>query len=119
MAKVSADDIALGDFGWIYSTNAATSGAVFCDSNPMFAGRGKRMVTVYRVLIVDKENEEVMDEQKVVGESEADAMLNIELTPEMRKLKKQDKLAIVTESIGQFEKFEVQEVRIRGTEIDD
>jgi len=78
------------------------------------------MVTVYRVMMIDREKEEFMDEQKVMGEGEADAMLNVELTPEMRKLKSQDKLALISESIGSFEKFEIQEVRIRSNgEIDD
>jgi hypothetical protein len=78
--------------------------------------RGKRMVTVYKVSIIDREKETFLDEQTVMGESPADAMLSIELTDDMRKLKKQDKLAIITDSIGTFEKFEIQEVRMRNAD---
>jgi hypothetical protein len=79
----------------------------------------KRMVTVYQVFIIDRAKEEFIDKQTVMGETTADAMLNVELTPAMRKLKSQDKLAIITKDVGSFEKYEVQEVRIKNEESDD
>lgn len=110
-----------------YTMYAATTAAYIPPGSidAVFAGedwkgikpyRGKRMVTVYKVSIIDREKEAFLDEQVVMGESPADAMLSIELTDDMRKLKKQDKLAIITDSVGDFEKFEIQEVRMRNAD---
>ena len=81
---------------------------------------GKRMVTVYKVTMINREKEEFLNVQTVMGEGEADAMLGINLTDQMKKLKKQDKLALITETVGSFEKYEIQEVRVRSNgEFDD
>jgi hypothetical protein len=74
----------------------------------------KRMVDVYQVFVINRETEELMDTTTVVGEGEADAMVGFPLTSEMKKLKRMDKLVILTRQVGNFEKFEIQEVRVRG-----
>ncbi len=74
----------------------------------------KRMVDVYRVFVLNRETEELMSMATRVGEGEADAMVGFPLTDEMKKLKRRDKLVILTQRVGNFEKFEIQEVRVLG-----
>ena len=72
------------------------------------------MVQVYRVHVIDREEEMILDTRTVMGETESEAMLGFPLTPKMKQLKRQDKLVLLTNNIGSFEKFEIQEVRVRG-----
>ena len=109
------------------SGNAVLAGgmATACQAYPIYTGwednlkEKKRMVDVYQVFVLNRETEELLSTQTTVGEGEADAILGFELTDEMKKLKRMDKLSILTTRLGQFEKYEIQEVRVRGGSLEE
>ena len=100
----------------MYDRAMATTCGTYTYIQPM---EEKRMVDVYQVFVLNRETEELLSTQTTVGEGEADAMLGFELTDEMKKLKRMDKLSILTTRVGQFEKYEIQEVRVRGGSLEE
>ena len=109
---------------WGSDTSVRVSDVTFCGgcattcaivSAPIYEPEEKkRMVDVYQVFVLNRETEELMSTTTRVGEGEADAMVGFPLTDEMKKLKRRDKLVILTQRVGNFEKFEIQEVRVLG-----
>lgn len=64
----------------------------------------RNMMTLYEVYIIDTKECKVLDVQNVIGKSEQDAAMEVELDDEMRALRGKDRLAIIYKTVGSFEK---------------
>lgn len=86
-------------------------------ARPIAKGTGGIRMILYKVFVVDTKKLEIVSEQTVFGESEADAMSDVVLDDTAKALKKRERLAILTMEIGEFERFKV--THIQAEEEDD
>ncbi len=70
---------------------------------------------VYEVTVVDKKECEILLEQKVIARDETTAMLDLELTPEMRKKVKKGEVEFIFKTIGSFHKIS-RKLRVKDIE---
>lgn len=79
-------------------------------AKPIAKGTGGVRMILYKVFVVDTKKLEIVSEQTVFGESEADAMSDVVLDDAAKMLKKRERLAILVTEIGDFERFKVTHV---------
>lgn len=79
-------------------------------AKPIAKGTGGVRMILYKVFVVDTKKLEIVSEQTVFGESEADAMSDVVLSDAAKMLKKRERLAILVTEIGYFERFKVTHV---------
>lgn len=76
------------------------------------------LMRIYEVIVVDAKECEIIKEQNVVAKDTETAMLEVELTPEMRKKVKKGEIKFIFNELGSFEKVERQ-IRVKELAEDD
>ena len=70
---------------------------------------------VYDVIVVDTKECEVLHRQEVIAEDEKIAMLELDVTPEIKKLQKKGRVKFIFNQIGGFNRY-TRKVQIKEEE---
>lgn len=68
--------------------------------------RSSNMMNVYEVIVIDKKSCEMIKEQKVIAKDTETAMLELDLSPDIRKKVKNGEVEFIFKKLGEFEKIE-------------
>ena len=81
--------------------------------NPMFKENTEVFeMTIYDVIVVDTKECEVLHRQEVVAEDEKTAMLELDVTDEIKKLQKKGRVKFILNELGGFNRY-TRKVRIK------
>jgi len=94
--------------GW-----ATTCGVYSIDYRSLPEQPKEKRMYVYDLILVNKDTDEVIRRECVIGENETDAMALITLTEEEKTMRRKKYLAIVIMELGDYKPIEVSEVKIR------
>jgi len=75
----------------------------------------ENLMTVYEVTVVDKRECEILHEQKVIAKDTETAMLELDLTPEMKKKVRKNLVEFIFNEIGSFKKVE-RKIKLKDLE---
>jgi len=75
----------------------------------------ENLMKVFEVTVVDKKECEIIHEQKVVSKDKETAMLELDLTPEIKKKVKKDLIEFIFNEIGSFTKVE-RKIKVKDLE---
>lgn len=67
---------------------------------------------VYEVIVVDTKECEILKQQNVIAKDTETAMLEVDLTPEIRKQVKKGEIKFIFNELGNFEKVDRQ-IRVK------
>ena len=70
------------------------------------------IMRVYEVIVVDAKECEILKQQNVIAKDTETAMLEVDLTPEIRKQVKKGEIKFIFNELGNFEKVERQ-IRVK------
>lgn len=78
----------------------------------------ENLMYVYEVTVVDKKECEILHEQKVIAKDTETAMLELDLTPEIKKKVRKNLVEFIFNEIGSFKKVD-RKVRLKDLEEDE
>lgn len=75
----------------------------------------ENLMTVYEITVVDKRECEILHEQKVIAKDTETAMLELDLTPEIKKKVRKNLVEFIFNEIGSFKKVE-RKIKLKDLE---
>lgn len=66
----------------------------------------ENIMKVFDVIVVDKKECEILMEKKIIAKDSETAMLELDLTPEIRKRVKKNQIEFIFRDVGQFNRLE-------------
>lgn len=78
----------------------------------------KNLMKVFEVTVIDRRECEILHEQKVIAKDTETAMIELDLTPEIKKKSRKNLVEFIFNEIGSFTKAE-RKVRVKDLEDED
>lgn len=88
------------------------------DKEKKTEAKEENLMKVFEVTVVNKKECEIIHEQKVIAKDRGTAMLELDLTPEIKKEVKKDLIEFIFNEIGTFTKVE-RKIKVKDLEEED